>query len=94
MTLTWDDLTIREREIMAIKYGVSCHGEMNATSPEELDKIPETAYLAMEEKRALKKELDEIKAKILEPKEVKEEPKKKPMKKYTKAKTVKKVKKK
>jgi len=90
--LKWEDLDTREREMMSIKYGVSCVGEMELVNQDELKKIPEVAFIAMEEKRALRKEYDEAKTKILDIKEPKEI-KAKPMKKYIKVKKVKEVKK-
>lgn len=63
--LLWENLTRKEKEIFASKYGLSCVGEMELTDDSELEKIPEIAWQAMELKRDLAKEAIVISEKIV-----------------------------
>lgn len=42
--MNWNNLTTHQKEVMAIKYGVSCTGSMELLSEKELEKIPASAW--------------------------------------------------
>ncbi len=80
--LNWNDLSKQEKEQLASQFAVSCTGEMETTS-EELKKVPASAWADLENRRQLKKELEEKRLKELADKEkskVKAEKKEKPKK--------------
>jgi len=63
--LDWKSLNKHEKEVMASQFAVSCFGEMELQSEEELKKIPESAWLEVERKREVKKQLEEKRLKDL-----------------------------
>lgn len=66
--MQWSDLSRQEKEQLASQFGVSCSGDMETTS-EELKKVPASAWEDLENRRQLKRELEEKRLKDLADKE-------------------------